>query len=285
VDAVGSDAPVPVDVRILAATNRDLGARIRAGSFREDLYYRLNVLSIYLPPLRDRPDDIPLLVRKFVREFAAAHDRPFRGISAEAMQLLVSYQWPGNVRELRNLIESMVVLAPGREIDASDIPREIREGGSSRFLPVPLGPVLRGSFGSGGRELEFIVRSLVELKLQVEELRSRVQAVGPQTDFSGARISAGTMSPSERVIPGNGSGATQNMDVSPTVEAIEPPGEPALARVITLTPGMTMAEIERAAIQAALAVTNGNRRKAAEMLGIGERTMYRKLRDYEIPLP
>jgi DNA-binding NtrC family response regulator len=93
------------------------------------------------------------------------------------------------------------------------------------------------------------------------------------------------MSPSEHVIPGNGSGATQNVDVSPTVEAIEPPGEPVLARVITLTPGMTMAEIERAAIQAALAVTKGNRRKAAEMLGIGERTMYRKLRDYEIPLP
>src|SRR6476620_995251 len=149
---------------------------VEEGAFRADLYYRLNVLSIYLPPLRERPDDVALLVRKFVREFSAAHDRPFRGISAEAMQLLVEYSWPGNVRELRNLIESMVVLAPGREIEASDIPREIREGGGSRFLPVPVGPLVRGQQSAGGRELEFIVRSLVELKLQVEELRARMQS-------------------------------------------------------------------------------------------------------------
>ena len=282
VTRVGGTTPIVVDVRVVAATNQPLRELVVEGAFRADLYYRLNVLNIYLPPLRQRPDDIPLLVRRFVREFAAAHDRPFKGISAEAMQLLVSYQWPGNVRELRNLIESMVVLAPGREIDASDIPREIREGGSSRFLPVPMGNVLRGSIGSGGRELEFIVRSLVELKLQVEELRARVQATVTQADFSGARIGSGTESVPARVIPGNGTRASEIVDVSQAVGAIEPPGEPAPVRVITLTPGMTMAEIERAAIQGALAATKGNRRKAAEMLGIGERTMYRKLRDYEI---
>jgi len=218
-----------------------------------------------------------------VREFAAAHDRPFRGISAEAVQLLVSYSWPGNVRELRNLIESMVVLAPGREIEASDIPREIREGGSSRFLPVPLGPILRGSLGTGGRELEFIVRSLVELKLQVEELRSRVYAANPQSHPSGALIGTRASTSTDRVVPSDLN--SNNEDVSlPPVGAIEPPGQPQPARAIRIAPGMTMAAIERAAIQAALAETNGNRRKAAEMLGIGERTMYRKLRDYEIPL-
>jgi len=285
VTRVGGTTPINVDVRVVAATNQPLRQLVQEGSFRADLYYRLNVLSIYLPPLRERPEDIPLLVRKFVREFSAAHDRPFRGISAEAMQLLVSYQWPGNVRELRNLIESMVVLAPGREIEASDIPREIREGGSSRFLPVPLGPVLRGSIGSGGRELEFIVRSLVELKLQVEELRSRLQSVMSASEFGGGLIGSRPSSPAERVIASNGFGGDAVVDVSqPAVGAIEPPGRPAGPRVITIAPGMTMAEIERAAIQAALAATKGNRRKAAEMLGIGERTMYRKLRDYEIPV-
>ncbi len=283
VTRVGGTNPINVEVRVVAATNQSLRALVEEGSFRADLYYRLNVLNIYLPPLRERPDDIPLLVRKFVREFSAAHDRPFRGISAEAMQAMVSYQWPGNIRELRNLIESMVVLAPGREIEASDIPREIREGGGSRFLPVPLGPVLRGSVGSGGRELEFIVRSLVELKLQVEELRARMQS--KPAEVGTALIESRASDRAERVIAGNGLSTDTDVDVSQTVGAIEPPGQPVGPRTITIAPGMTMSQIERAAIQAALAATKGNRRKAAEMLGIGERTMYRKLRDYEIPIP
>ncbi len=301
---VGGTSPINVDVRVVAASNQPLRQLVAEGAFRADLFYRLNVLSVYLPPLRERPDDIPLLVRRFVREFAAAHDRPFRGISAEAMQLLTSYQWPGNVRELRNLIESMVVLAPGREIEASDIPREIREGGSSRFLPVPLGPVLRGSVGSGGRELEFIVRSLVELKLQVEELRSRMQSVAVpnvQPALSGGLETSRFGKQTDGETPGNGLGVTtvgvSSGGVSSGISSagvsarfaesggIEPPGQPAGPRIVTIAPGMTMAEIERAAIQAALGETKGNRRKAAEMLGIGERTMYRKLRDYNIPVP
>src|SRR5205085_7333305 len=157
---------------------------------------------------------------------------PFRGISAEAMQAMVSYQWPGNIRELRNLIESMVVLAPGREIEASDIPREIREGGGSRFLPVPLGPVLRGSVGSGGRELEFIVRSLIELKLQVEELRARMQSKPAKVER--ALIESG-VSP-ESVIAGNGSVVDNTVDVSIPVAAIEPPGQPVGPRTITIAP-------------------------------------------------
>ena len=288
VTRVGGTTPINVDVRVVAATNQPLRSLVESGSFRADLYYRLNVLSIYLPPLRGRPEDIPLLVRKFVREYAAAHDRPFRGISADAMQLLMSYQWPGNVRELRNLVESMVVLAPGREIEASDIPREIRDGGASRFLPVPLGPVLRGAVGSGGRELEFIVRSLVELKLQVEELRSRMQATSAEAAGAmiGSRSGPRGEVPQERMITGNGA-SDANLSISPeaSVGAIEPPNQAIGPRTITIAPGMTMSEIERAAIQAALAETKGNRRKAAELLGIGERTMYRKLRDYEIPVP
>src|SRR6476469_6590295 len=125
---VGGVAPISVDVRVVAATNQPLRQRVEEGLFRSDLYYRLNVLSMYLPPLRERVDDIPILVRRFVKDYSKQHDRSFHGISAEAMQLLMSYGWPGNVRELRNLVESMVVLAPGREIQASDIPREISEG-------------------------------------------------------------------------------------------------------------------------------------------------------------
>ena len=276
---VGGVAPIKVDVRVVAATNQPLRQRLEEGLFRSDLYYRLNVLSMYLPPLRERPDDIPILVRRFVKDYSRQHERSFHGISAEAMQLLMSYAWPGNVRELRNLVESMVVLAPGREIQASDIPREIREG-SSRFLPVHVGPVLRQSIAADGREMEFVVRSLVELKLQIEELRSRVNQAGV---FQPADGGWGVQPAESRVIASNGREVQPAVEKSMVANAIEPPRAEAKPVDTVITSGMTMAEIERAAITSALAVTKGNRRKAAEMLGIGERTMYRKLRDYGIP--
>src|SRR5881628_1964340 len=124
---VGGTHPIKVDVRVIAATNKSLKEEVALGRFRDDLLYRLNVLAIYLPPLRERKADIPLLVRRFIAEFATTHDRSFRGITPEALQILVDADWPGNIRQLRNLVESMVVLAPEGEIGAGDIPREIRE--------------------------------------------------------------------------------------------------------------------------------------------------------------
>jgi DNA-binding NtrC family response regulator len=258
-------------VRVVAATNRPLRESVEEGRFRADLYYRLNVLSIYLPPLRERRDDIPILVRRFIKEFSSQHDRKFQGISAEAMQILMSYPWPGNVRELRNLVESMVVLAPGREIGPSDIPRSIREGGAARFLPVHVGPVLRGAVGAEGRELEFLVRSMLELRLQVEELRRRMDE---QRDHEELWVGAGNSR--ELHPPALASGS------HPNVIAIEAPNQPPPPATVSIVPGMTMAQIERAAIEAALKETRGNRRRAAEILDIGERTLYRKLRDYGI---
>ncbi len=271
---VGGGQTIPVDVRVVAATNRPLREHVEEGSFRADLYYRLNVLRIYLPPLRERRDDIPLLVRRFVREFSAMHDRPFHGISAEALDLLVTYPWPGNVRELRNLVESMVVLSPGHEIGASDIPRSIRESGGRRLLPVPVGAVVREGERAQGRELEFIVRSLVELKLQVEELRRRM-------DVEVRPSSAGWMG-EVHAMPGIGGPVSVDGWVGGAAGAGIPPQDQSTPpSVISVGPDTTMAEIERRAIEAMLRQTSGNRRKAAELLGIGERTLYRKLREYQ----
>ncbi len=282
VTRVGGTQTVPVDVRVVAATNRPLRESVQAGEFRSDLFYRLNVLRIYLPPLRERREDIPLLVRRFVQEFAQEHSREFHGISADAMQALVHYGWPGNVRELRNLIESMVVLATGREIGLEDIPLAIRQGGSDRLLPVPIGSILREEGRAEGRELEFIVRSLVEVKLQLEELRRRVDEVRAERDQwahlatgLGGGAAAGGMA-------GMGVGGPSGLSVGALGAGIEPPGSAAAASV-TITPGMTMAEIEKAAIVAALRDSRGNRRKAAEVLDIGERTLYRKLKEYHVP--
>ncbi|HVH66930.1 MAG TPA: sigma-54 dependent transcriptional regulator [Gemmatimonadales bacterium] len=250
---VGGTQAIKVDVRVIAATNKSLKEEVALGRFRDDLFYRLNVLSIYLPPLRERRTDIPLLVGRFIAEFAAQHERAFRGITPEALQILVDADWPGNIRQLRNLVESMVVLAPEGEIRASDIPRDIRERG--RGLPMRLVGATRDV---AGQELEFIFRSLVELKLQVEELRRRLEE-RPQ------RVEVIEVGPGSTLTPG------------PPVEA-----EPVREGEVLYRPGMTMADVERAAIEAALRATQGNRRKAAEVLGIGERTLYRKLKAYAI---
>ena len=253
---VGGTQPIKVDVRVVAATNRSLRDSVQMGEFREDLFYRLNVLNIYLPPLRERRGDIALLVRRFIREFSRTHERSFRGITPEAMDVLVNAQWPGNVRQLRNLIESMVVLAPGAEIRASDIPGDVLEGAGS-LLPVRLPTGTRGG-ELAGPELEFLLRSLMELRLQVEELKRRM-------DLERAPV---------RILDFGEKGEIGELAVTP-IDEPEPDA-------VLYRPGMTMAEVEKAAIVAALKEFRGNRRRAAEQLGIGERTLYRKLKAYDL---
>ena len=258
---VGGAKPIHVDVRVVAATNRPLKEAAGLGHFREDLYFRLNVLSIYLPPLRERKSDIPTLVEQFIEHFSKEHNRPFKGITPEAMQILANAQWPGNVRQLQNLVESMVVLAPGQEIRASDIPKDVREQGD-RLLPVPI-PIERQDVG--GKELEFIFRSLVDLKLQIEELRRRM-------DDEHHRVEVIDMGPEPRDM----SEQIEARPVSPAPMPVEVEEE----HHVLYEAGMTMADVEKAAIEGALAQSEGNRRQAAEMLGIGERTLYRKIKEF-----
>ena len=176
---VGGTQPIKVDVRVVAATNRPLREHVEEGEFRADLFYRLNVLRIYLPPLRERPEDIPLLVRRFVRDFAGAA-RP--AVSGASRRRRCSCSWSIRGRatcaSCATWSRAWWCWRPAREIGAGDIPRQIREGRAA-LLPVHVGPVVREAGGAGGRELEFILRSLLELKLQVEELRRRMDD-GPQ---------------------------------------------------------------------------------------------------------
>jgi len=162
VDAVGADAPVPVDVRILAATNRDLLARIREGAFREDLYYRLNVVELAVPPLRERPDDIPPLVRRFVDEFAAGREI---AVPPAVVEELSRRPWPGNVRELRNACERMVILCRGDEVSLDDLPSAPRaageggaESGAAEWPPLP----------AGGLSLVDLEKRVIERALQMK---------------------------------------------------------------------------------------------------------------------
>jgi two-component system response regulator HydG len=117
-----------VDLRLVAATNQDLRTAVKEGRFREDLYYRLNVIALKLPPLRERRDDVPLLAEHFLRLYGARNGRQFVGFTRAGLDALVRYEWPGNVRELENTIERAVVLARGDVIDAEDLPGEVRTG-------------------------------------------------------------------------------------------------------------------------------------------------------------
>jgi DNA-binding NtrC family response regulator len=123
---VGGTEDITTDIRIVAATNRDLAQFVAEGKFREDLYYRLNVIDIRLPALKDRPGDIALLVSRFLKEFSAANGNRVTGIDADALQALESYSWPGNVRQLRNVIEKMCVLSSGGKLTVADVPAEIK---------------------------------------------------------------------------------------------------------------------------------------------------------------
>jgi len=135
---VGGNDRIPVSVRILAATNRDLKQRVAERSFREDLYYRLNVVTLNLPPLRERPEDIPLLVQHFLGKYTRASGRPIKGLARETLACLASYHWPGNVRELENAIERAVTLTPSELIMPEDLPAQSRaEATAPLVVPGP----------------------------------------------------------------------------------------------------------------------------------------------------
>lgn len=310
---VGGERAVRVDVRVIAATNQELRHLVEVGEFRRDLYYRLNVLRIHLSPLRERRQDIPLLVEAFLREAGARHGRRFVGVSPEAMEILERYDWPGNVRELRNLVESLVVLAPGRRIEAHDIPPEIRNPYSRGLLPAPLSLApLRARVEKAGSfrpELEFVFRTLMALRMDVEELRREFQrfkeehfALGDELPPVAVRGSLASPRPREIVQealeppalaeaeapygarrgslpPGVGfDGEEGGREEFVEARAAAPTtGEEG---AVVYRPGMTMDQVEAEVIRAALTEVRGNRRRAAERLGIGERTLYRKIKEY-----
>jgi transcriptional regulator with PAS, ATPase and Fis domain len=184
---LGSTRTLKADVRVLAATNRDLKAAIARGTFREDLYYRLAVFDIALPSLRERTDDIPLLVDAFLDTVGRSVGRPAAGISDEARARLIAYRWPGNVRELRNVIERSVILSEGGVITTEHLPMTL--AAASDAVPVSLSPAVQTGLTMDAAERELIVNALARsgnnkskaarlLGLTRAQLRSRIEKHG-----------------------------------------------------------------------------------------------------------
>jgi two-component system response regulator HydG len=177
---IGSNTPIKVNVRLLSATNRDLGAAVEAGTFRKDLYYRLKIVTVKLPPLRERREDIPLLTAHFLKEFAGRHGKTVQRVSDAVRKAMAAYDWPGNVRELRNLVESMVVQDADGVLDMDDI----QEGESLRRGPGSDGPA-GGAGGLVGRPLTEVERHYCEQALQLTQGRrdeaARMLGIGERT--------------------------------------------------------------------------------------------------------
>lgn len=252
---VGGTRAHRVDVRVIAATNKDLERAVRAGEFREDLYYRLNAVDIRMAPLRERKDDIPLLAEEFVTEFCKENQIEFEGFTDAAMKLLQEHTWPGNIRELKNLVESIIVLEKGNKVDEYTLTKHLKPADPiDRNLPVPT----RRS--SEQVEREFIYHALLDLKTELSKLREDIF----QFLYSNER---------PRSLP-------YYSEVLPrTSEFI---GENDLNDDFDLE-GKTLADLERIMVSKALEKFDGSKRKAAKSLGISERTLYRKIKEYDLP--
>lgn len=249
---VGGTSPIKVDVRLIAATNRDLEETVDQGQFREDLFYRLNVVVVHIPPLRERKEDLPLLVDNFIEQYRHERKAHFKGISPEAMELLKQYGWPGNVRELRNMVESLIVLSPDREIRPEDIPKYLRPRvAASANLPVRVEKTREQA------EREIIYKTLLGLRADVAELKEllvRERGPRPPMEVDSQRVD--------------------------WMEERGEGGEGPVGETVEFPVGSDMSQVEKDMIRKTLEHVGGNRKKAAKILGIGERTLYRKIQMY-----
>jgi two-component system response regulator AtoC len=171
---LGGEKLIRVDVRFIAATNKDLLGEVKAGHFRQDLYYRLAVVPVPMPPLRERREDIPLIVDAFLREFAQMNRKRVKKISREALELLMHYDWPGNIRELRNVIERMTVTVDAATLRAEHLPPEVGSSdGTARQIYIPLGTPLK-------KVEEIVIRKTLEEITDHRQKAAKILGISPR---------------------------------------------------------------------------------------------------------
>jgi len=289
---VGSSKMYTSNVRVIAATNKDLWDEVNKGNFREDLYYRLDTVKIKLPPLRERPEDVVPIFRKFVNEFSSKYDSVFKGFSDEARELLISYRWPGNVRELKNVAEQLVVLEKSQFIDKERLQKYLKgrqHQGSADNLPVVAPKESREEEEfepSPSHDPTLIYRALVEMRTDLSDLK-KMLAKFLYSSFSHKEIKAlpeampREFDPNDISVYTNKDGE-ESLGIR-SMEREEPEEEePTVNSFFTDDEIPSIEEAEKFLIRQALTKFDGNRRKASEALGVSERTLYRKLDQYEL---
>ena len=181
VERLGGTQPVKVDVRIVAATNKDLAAEVKGGRFREDLFYRLNVIAIRLPPLRERREDVPLLAAAFLRRIAEKHGKRIGGFTQGALAALAAHEWPGNVRELEHAVERAVVLCRGEAVGLEDLPEPLREAAPAPTVPSGVLPI---TIGTPMEEVErLVIRETLKHTKGDKTLAAQILGIAPRTIY------------------------------------------------------------------------------------------------------
>ncbi len=271
---VGSSKAQKTNVRVVAATNVNMLQAVQKGTFREDLYYRLNTVPIQVPPLRDRKEDIHLLFRWFAQEAGTRYKAPPLTLTPEALQALTAYRWPGNVRQLRNIVEQMSVIEHKREIDVNTLRRYLPQE-STALVAAGGGPGVAGTGPDAINERELIFKFLFDMKSDLNALKEQVQglakgqpivapvAVAPK--FREEILLHDQLTPHGTVsirMPGD----EDDQDVEHT----------------EVEESLSLEDKEKELIKKALVKHRGRRKGAAHELGISERTLYRKIKEYDI---
>lgn len=283
---VGSSTPQKTDTRVVAATHVNLNQSISEGKFREDLFYRLNVVEIYLPPLRERKEDIAILAMKFLRDFSDTYHSPEITLTPAAIQVLQSYDWPGNIRELKNFIERLAILVPKAQLDAPEIQAYL-----DTIRTINLPKVVNSSSNTQSdfsSEREILYKILFDVKNELNEVKSILTQVIRSNNQENLftehpDLFANTEPAATKMLEQHYAVKSQEdfRDIPKTLDPIDvPPTEDVID--IQERENLSLQDMEIDLIKKALEKHHGKRRLAADDLGISERTLYRKINEYNI---
>ncbi len=288
---VGSSKVQKTDVRIVAATNVDFNDAIAEGRFREDLYYRLNTVPIKVPALRERPNDIVLLFRKFAADFAEKYRMPAISLSEDAKQMLTAYSWPGNIRQLKNITEQISIIETNRDITAEILQHYLPNRQSSRLPTLTHAKGTDGGRKSFESEREILYQVLFDMRRDVTELKKLVHDIMEERGMQAPmpHTSDNTLpylsNPSVGIIQDNASISSVHpiTAVTPSKVSIPPRMDAEVQDTEEyVEENLSLDDVEKEMIKKALERHHGKRRNAANDLKISERTLYRKIKEYGI---
>lgn len=274
---VGSSKVQKTNVRIIAATNVIVPDAIQRGRFREDLYYRLNTVPIYVPALRDRKDDVLLLFRKFCNDFAEKYHMPAVQLEDDARHLLLNFRWPGNIRQLKNVTEQIAIIEKNRIVSASSLTKYLPQSQASR-LPVLLGAQTDNTNIS---ERDLLYKILFEMRKDINDLK-KIVADFYRGEAAAAGSHDGNVHNIKKFSNDYESILQDNDSVSVAPELIDDFGVENIDDSEVLEESLSLQNKEMDMIKRALSKYRGKRKNAAKELGISERTLYRKIKEYNI---